>query len=195
MSDKYVINKSTLEGIGNAIRNKKGTSDLIPVSDLASEIASIPSGITPTGQIEITENGTFDVTSFASALVAVEGGGGDLPEWIEVGEFTPQQNLATYTISHNKGREPQCAVYLADELHSTTAYLAKIGFGFRYGDGGLGSGCAFNNNTGTMSSFSTAYAGIDSMDTENVVIKSRNATYQFKIGYTYKYIIIFKDEE
>lgn len=44
MSEKLVIDKSTLEGIGNAIRTKKGTSDLIPVPNLESEVLSIPTG-------------------------------------------------------------------------------------------------------------------------------------------------------
>lgn len=33
-------------------------------------------GTTPTGQISISENGTYDVTNYASALVNVAGGGG-----------------------------------------------------------------------------------------------------------------------
>ena len=41
MSVLYSIDKSTLEGIGNAIRRKKGTTEPIPVTSLASEIASI----------------------------------------------------------------------------------------------------------------------------------------------------------
>lgn len=41
---KYVIDESTLKGIGDAIRAKKGTSDPIPVPSLASEISSIESG-------------------------------------------------------------------------------------------------------------------------------------------------------
>jgi len=41
---KYVIDENTLTNIGNAVRSKKGTSDLIPVPDLASEILSIPTG-------------------------------------------------------------------------------------------------------------------------------------------------------
>lgn len=41
---KLAIDKSTLEGIGDAIRMKKGTSDLIAVPNLAEEILTIPSG-------------------------------------------------------------------------------------------------------------------------------------------------------
>lgn len=44
MSEKLVIDKSTLIGIGNAIRTKKGSTDLIPVPNLESEVLSIPTG-------------------------------------------------------------------------------------------------------------------------------------------------------
>lgn len=41
---EYLIQSETLTGIADAIREKKGTTDLIPVTELASEIASIEAG-------------------------------------------------------------------------------------------------------------------------------------------------------
>lgn len=65
-----------LKAIADAIREKKGTTDLIAANDFASEILSIESGIEPSGTIDITENGTYDVTEYASANVNVSGGAG-----------------------------------------------------------------------------------------------------------------------
>ena len=44
MSELYAIEKSTLDNIGNAIRGKKGTTEPIPVANLADEISSISGG-------------------------------------------------------------------------------------------------------------------------------------------------------
>lgn len=44
MDEKYLINKSTLVGIADAIRTQKGTTDLIDPVDFATEIASISGG-------------------------------------------------------------------------------------------------------------------------------------------------------
>ena len=48
--ERLFIDRSTLEEIGNAIRAKKGTTALIPVPNLASEILSIEGGGTTVGE-------------------------------------------------------------------------------------------------------------------------------------------------
>lgn len=60
----YVIQGSTLGGIADAIRTKKGTSSLIAVTDLATEIASISGGggAFSSGSVTITSGTTDPVT-------------------------------------------------------------------------------------------------------------------------------------
>lgn len=70
------VQEEKLKAIADAIREKKGTTEPIKASNFASEILSIPTGIEPSGTIEISENGVYDVTEYASANVNVSGGGG-----------------------------------------------------------------------------------------------------------------------
>lgn len=71
MGGKSIISSSYLEDIGDAIRYKKGTSETYYPSQMGDAIRSIE-GIVPTGSIEISENDTYDVTEYASAVVDVQ---------------------------------------------------------------------------------------------------------------------------
>lgn len=69
------VNETYLSDIANAIREKLDTEATYKPSQMAEAIGSISGGgITPTGEIEITENGMYDVTQYASAEVDVPTG-------------------------------------------------------------------------------------------------------------------------
>ena len=74
MKELKIITKKTLEDAADAIRTKAGTSDPIAPEDFDDAIDAIPTGTTPTGTIQISSNGTYDVTNYASAAVAVPSG-------------------------------------------------------------------------------------------------------------------------
>ena len=61
---KIFIEESTLTSIGDAIRGKDGTTELIPTTEMASRITAIEGGGGEPNllDIEITENGVYDVT-------------------------------------------------------------------------------------------------------------------------------------
>lgn len=67
-----IIDNSNLYDIADSIRAKLGVQTTYKPSQMADAIDSISGGgITPTGTVSITENGTTDVTNYASASVNV----------------------------------------------------------------------------------------------------------------------------
>ena len=69
---KVLVTESHLNNIAEAIRSKNGESTTYRPGDMAAAIRDIPTGgITPTGTINIMQNGTHDVTQYASANVSV----------------------------------------------------------------------------------------------------------------------------
>lgn len=71
MADR-IIQTETLTDIADAIRAKTGKSAAMTPLAMPSEIGSIQTGgASPSGAISITDNGTKDVTNYASANVNV----------------------------------------------------------------------------------------------------------------------------
>lgn len=64
------IDDINLTNIANAIRDKKGTSDVYKPSEMASAILDISEGnIKPEGNIDITTTDEYDVTNYATAKI------------------------------------------------------------------------------------------------------------------------------
>ena len=63
--------ETSVQAIANAIRSKLGTDAVFKIGDMATAVSSIPTGITPTGSITLSSNGTYDVGQFGTAVVNV----------------------------------------------------------------------------------------------------------------------------
>lgn len=106
-----------LTSVANAIRTKGGTSSQMAFpAGFVSAVQAIPTGITPTGTKSITENGTYDVTQYASAEVNVSGGGGGAMALLDTITVTQQVRAVNVDISAYSSLYNFIYIYIDAEL-------------------------------------------------------------------------------
>ncbi|MCQ2077029.1 MAG: hypothetical protein MJZ20_08430 [Bacteroidaceae bacterium] len=165
--------------IADAIREKTGETATIKADDFPAAIADIETGgggITPTGTITITENGTHDVTQYASALVNVAGGGGGLPEGItaiKAGSFTVDElkQISNYDVVHNLGTIPKGIVVWCDGMsyaeppsYRTIITLCAIRTPYT-ATGGITQGTEYYTEISKTGTFTNSGAAVPSSNT------------------------------
>ena len=74
MGTNYIVDGADLTAIADSIREKTNLTTGLQVSEMSSAINGISEGITPSGTINITENGTKNIAGYAEALVTVRNG-------------------------------------------------------------------------------------------------------------------------
>lgn len=69
MMSNVIVDKSKIDILANAISCKSGEPVTMTLDEMVSAVDGIETGITPTGNIDITQAGTTDVTNYATATV------------------------------------------------------------------------------------------------------------------------------
>lgn len=67
----YTVPSAALKAVADAIRAKTGGTSVLTLDQMATEIAGIETGITPSGTRSIVENGVYNVKEYETAEVSV----------------------------------------------------------------------------------------------------------------------------
>lgn len=174
MANKLYEENSIMD-IASAIREKNGTTTTYNVAEMGDAIRniSIGGGITPSGEITIKENGTYDVTNYASAFVDIASGGNSsvLPSNVKVGVLELENDSATaVTVTHGSGVVPRVVACIPIDYISTKGTIGGLLIE------GYFNGLSCTDNTG-IKSFSTSVNAIQNITEQTFDFTPRSASY------------------
>lgn len=154
--------------------------------------------IQPTGTKQISTNGTFDVSAYASAIVNVAAAAG-LP--IYKGKYTVSNKNTQHAVTHNLNLNSYLYMYWLDDMDTflagTTGTSVDIVFGIASFNPDLGLPCEGLDAARTTLGFARGYkqstqawsaSGVGNNNTTKDTMEL-NFTYSITVG-TYSYIII-----
>ena len=109
-------------------------SDITIAGATFSDVTKIQIPKSGSGSQEFTDNGTYDVSALAQAIVNVSGGGGGGGWETETGTWTPSSNVGRGTVDfQNQHTDPPCLIVLSDVADAVTD-LTRAGMFFAFID-------------------------------------------------------------
>ena len=188
---------SQIERVAGEIDTQK---DLISQITTVLEGKAAGGGIIPTGTKTITENGTYDITSFASAVVNVAATGGGLPAGLSKvasGLLTPTSDVSSAQfITHGLGVKPDFWAVFAD-TGDTVVDADFNGYFLKSSHAAIKN--TYNSNSydylsemsymtsATVMRVTQVYIS-EGMVTDTAFMISATSTYKLKSGITYRWI-------
>ncbi len=168
----------------------------IDVSQYAYADVAVP-GIVPTGTLNISTDGTYNVTDYASAVVST-GGGGGLPSNWSITTVNISADAAEFTVPYDSTKTVRMIQVIPNTLRSAVYEMTYIEgkvntltgeFNQIYSTGISYNGSAENqfqnNNAGSFTFDST---------NELITIAGKGGNYKFKNGDSFTVLIIYTSQ-